>query len=326
MKFYAHTAEDSEGKPLPESSGKWQLLSMHLRNVADKAKDFAVPLGLGNEAELAAWLHDLGKYAKRFQSRLHDNSIHGINHWSVGAFQAWELGRVAAALAIEGHHTGIPALKVNCDRLECWQQRHQKLGSPSEAPGVNGFSETLPVLLERFAAENSVHIPATPREKAAGREFAAGMRIRFLFSCLVDADFLDTEQHFNPSQTAFRNSPLIQESEALRQLLNHLATKPAAGEVNQLRRRLLTDCLVAAEKPPGLFTLTAPTGSGKTLASLAFALKHIERHNECLPPGDTRRLRRVIVVIPYTSIIEQTATVYRNLFEERFGPNYVLEP
>src|SRR5438034_2310857 len=94
---------------------------------------------------------------------------------------------------------------------------------------------------------------------------------------------------------------------------------PSAGPVNQLRRQLLADCLGASEKSPGLFTLSAPTGSGKTLASLAFAPRHIAHHNAALPPNGPRRRCRVIVVIPYTSIIEQTARVFRELFEKEFG-------
>ena len=100
---------------------------------------------------------------------------------------------------------------------------------------------------------------------------------------------------------------------------------PSAGPVNQLRRQLLADCLGASEKSPGLFTLSAPTGSGKTLASLAFAPRHIAHHNAALPPNGPRRRCRVIVVIPYTSIIEQTARVFRELFEKEFGRDYVLE-
>jgi CRISPR-associated endonuclease/helicase Cas3 len=108
-------------------------------------------------------------------------------------------------------------------------------------------------------------------------------------------------------------------------LLRELKSKPADGEVNALRRRLLSDCLAATTKPPGLFTLTAPTGSGKTLSSLAFALQHIVDHNAGLSSGDPRRFRRVIVVIPYTNIIEQTARIFRDLFEQAFGDDYVLE-
>src|SRR5208282_1289721 len=142
---------------------------------------------------------------------------------------------------------------------------------------------------------------------------------RMLFSCLVDADFLDTEKHFNPEQDKQRIVPDLQPERALEILKKHLASKSSTGPINALRKQLLNDCLDAAKKPPDLFTLTAPTGSGKTLSSLAFALQHIIHHNAKLGREDLRRLRRIIVVIPYTSIIEQTARVYREeLFESVF--------
>ena len=84
-RYHAHTAEGPDETRLPESSGLWQLLSTHLRNVAQLARRFAAPLGFPVEAELAGLLHDLGKYAQRFQARLRDNSIHGVNHWAAGA-------------------------------------------------------------------------------------------------------------------------------------------------------------------------------------------------------------------------------------------------
>jgi CRISPR-associated endonuclease/helicase Cas3 len=323
MRFYAHTANDENGKGLPKP--EWQLLTAHLRQVSETAKRFGSPLALEPEARHAGYLHDLGKYSLRFQARLDDNSIHGINHWSVGAYQAWQLGYVAAALAIEGHHTGIPALRVNHDGMECWSERFRKLSTLTQAANVNGFPETLQELLDRFAIDGLELPVAKARETATGREFSAAMRIRMLFSCLVDADFLDTEQHFDPGRTALRNPPPLEESQALHLVMSHLNGKPAGGSVNQFRRDLLNDCLLAADKPPGLFSLTAPTGSGKTLASLTFALKHIEGYNATLSENDPRRLRRVIVVIPYTSIIEQTAGVYRGIFEKQFGPDYVLE-
>lgn len=146
-----------------------------------------------------------------------------------------------------------------------------------------------------------------------------------IFSCLVDADFLDTEAHFNPVQTSERRTPGLQPERALQILQDHLTSKSGSGAVITLRQQLLKDCIEAAFKPPGLFTLTAPTGSGKTLSSLAFALQHIVHHNARVPEADPRRFRRVIVVIPFTSIIEQTARVYRELFELEFGPDCVLE-
>ena len=316
MEFFAHTAEGPDGSRLPVSSGRWQLLSVHLRNVANLAKQFAAPLGLAAEAELCGLLHDLGKYAARFQARLHDNSIHGINHWSVGSQVAYEQRVLAAAFAIEGHHTGMPAFLENDTEtgLECLKERMLKFRDPNEAADINGFPETHTELFARFRAEE-LTIVKPPALPPAGQDFATALRTRMLFSCLVDADFLDTEAHFDPSQTILRETPPLMAERALKILTSNLARKSSGGAINQLRRHLLADCLSMAASNPGLFSLTAPTGSGKTLAGLAFALAHAKMHG----------LRRVIVVIPYTSIIEQTAQVYRDLFEPVFGPQYVLE-
>lgn len=314
MNFYAHTAEDDTGKRVDDQN-HWQLLKDHLQAVSVLARSFAAPLGLETEAELAGLLHDLGKYAKRFQDRLRDPHIHGINHWSAGAAAALTRGALAAAFAIEGHHTGMPAFDEN-DRetgLECLKQRLLKLRQPTSAVEINGFPETLSELLSRHAGDNPP-LPSLPAAPAT-RDFATAFRIRMLFSCLVDADFLDTGRHFDPGQAELRRTPALEAERALALLLADLNARSADGEVNQLRRNLLADCLAAAARPPALFSLTAPTGSGKTLASLAFALAHAKTHGH----------RRVIVVIPYTSIIEQTAAVYRSVFEHTFGPHYVLE-
>src|SRR5882762_3741373 len=112
MIYYAHTAEDEEGRTLPACDGHWQPLATHLRNVADLAKQFAKPLGFAAEAELAGLLHDLGKYAERFQARLRNPAaIHGVNHWAAGAVSGIENKLWSVAFAVDGHHTGIPALR-----------------------------------------------------------------------------------------------------------------------------------------------------------------------------------------------------------------------
>lgn len=316
VRYYAHTAEDGYGKPLPQTH--WQPLAEHLRNVAAMAKQFAAPLGLAAEAELAGLLHDLGKYAERFQARLRNPAIRGINHWTPGARKAAEF-KVLVDYAIEGHHTGLPAFAD-------LQQALRKMEDTVSACELTGCSESLFELLQRFEADGLRLLPPAARP---GRDnFANALRTRMLFSCLVDADFLDTERHFEPEAARQREVPLLQAGEASRLLLAHLErlrTQASGGCVNQIRCQLLADCLKAAEQAPGLFTLTAPTGSGKTLASLAFALRHVEYHSANLPSNDPRRFRRVIVVIPYTSIIEQTARVYREIFEPAFGPDYVLE-
>jgi CRISPR-associated helicase Cas3/CRISPR-associated endonuclease Cas3-HD len=323
MAYYAHTAEDAEGNRLPES--RWQPLADHLQNVATLAKEFATPLDLEYEAQLSGLLHDLGKYAKRFQARLHDNSIHGINHWAAGTAHAAALKAWAVAFAADGHHTGIPALN-DTDAGTPLRQTVSNFADPKRRLELTGqCPEDANALLARFNQDGMTLPPFSMRAIGKEQRFEEALRTRMLFSCLVDADFLDTEKHFDASKADKRVVPDLQPKRALQILRSDLDSKSADGSVNALRKQLLNDCLSAAAKSPGLFTLTAPTGSGKTLSSLAFALQHIVLHNALLDENDPRRFRRVIVVIPFTSIIEQTARVYREMFEPTFGPDFVLE-
>jgi CRISPR-associated endonuclease/helicase Cas3 len=218
--------------------------------------------------------------------------------------------------AVDGHHTGLP------DAGDL-RQSLLKMADPILTREHTGCAESVGELTVRLIADG-VQLPSAPARRQED-SFAAALRTRMLFSCLVDADFLDTEKHFDHTAAAQRVVPSIQPERTLGLVQAALAAKPADGPVNLLRRRLLADCLSASEKPPGLFTLTAPTGSGKTLASLAFALRHIAHHNSVLPAHDPRRFRRVIVVILYTSTIEQTARVFREILEAEFGVDYVLE-
>ena len=320
MNYYAHTAETATGERDPNKSC-WQLLSTHLSNVAERAEQFAAPFGLADEARLAGLLHDLGKYGKRFQQRLDDPSIRGINHWAHGAFAAWKSSRIGA-FAIDGHHTGIPAARRDDDQFRCLANTLRDFKSGAETNPKTNITESLDTLFERLR-QDGLTVPTFSQKESF--DFATALRTRMLFSCLVDADFLDTENHFDPEQAKSRSVPSLAEEtafEAVMKLLHGLSTD---GQVNQARQQLLTDCLAAAESQPGLFSLTAPTGSGKTLASLAFALKHCCLHNAGLPAASRDRFRRIIVVIPFTSIIEQTAKVFRDRFKPVFGPDYVLE-
>jgi CRISPR-associated endonuclease/helicase Cas3 len=272
------------------------------------------------EARLAGLLHDLGKYSDRFQARLRDPRIHGINHWAAGAVHAFLLGHRVMAFPIDGHHTGLPAAR-GAVGLE---QTLKKFRNPEERHALTGCVEDLPALLERLAGDG-ITLPVLPARRETDH-FAAALRARFLLSALTDADFLDTESHFDTTRTALRPSHCpLRETLALEKVLAHVAAKASDTALGRLRRELLEACLARADTPTGLFTLTAPTGSGKTLASLVFALRHIAHHNRDLAPDDPRRLRRLIVVIPYTSIIEQTACVFRELFAADFGDDYVLE-
>jgi CRISPR-associated endonuclease/helicase Cas3 len=187
-----------------------------------------------------------------------------------------------------------------------------------------GITESAAVLADR-ARLDGLRVQELSNPDGFPKNFASALRTRFLFSCLVDADFLDTESHFSPAAAAMRPGLTLRAEESSRILLDVLGAKPAAGDVNCRRRQLLHECLLKAEQPQSLFTLTAPTGSGKTLASLAFALRHISYLNSYLAVDDPQRLRRIIVVIPYTTIIEQTAREYRQILEPHFGADYVLE-
>ena len=139
---------------------------------------------------------------------------------------------------------------------------------------------------------------ANPSKDKAGTEFY----VRMLFSCLVDADFLDTEQ-FNIRRE--RRSAKLDASLLLERLQAHRGKFDSSGELNRLRNRVFEDCLAQAAEPAGFFSLTVPTGGGKTLSSMAFALEHARRHGK----------QRVIVVIPYLSIIEQNAATYRKALD-----------
>ncbi len=309
--YYAH----SDNK-----AGSKHPLAEHLRDVSKLAGKFAEASSFADEAGLAGLLHDLGKYGDRFQARL-EGKDHGLDHWSIGAWLALQKDyqAVAAALAIQGHHIGLQYLrgselaKLNPTKLV---QSHPQQLSLSETD--------LATLKSRLLADGLT--PAKPEKTVCGTEIRSGfdlmLDIRLLFSALVDADFLDTEAHFQGGPDGKRHrpdGPKLQASDALEILLAHIdklgRSSKADPGVAKVQQWLRDDCLSAAEHPPGLFTLTAPTGSGKTLAMLAFALAHAAKYE----------LRRVVVVIPYLSIIEQTAAIYRSLFEPHFGTDYVLE-
>jgi len=312
--YYAHTREDKYGNQLSEQN--WHLLKDHLRSVAEKSRHFAEPMKMGEEAYVAGLLHDFGKYGDNFQKRLRHQISH-VNHWAHGAKFAFDRGAFLAAFSIAGHHVGIPKRSDMGELIQDVQNgesRMQKLR----------LNEDLSELLRR-AVEDGLDVNPTGfsgdtdglRRLMKENPIAFGLRLRMLFSALVDADFLDTENFCNPTQSQERRE--IQRSfepeKILKILEDHLHQLRKPGWLGNLRHDFLSECLEAADKPTGLYTLTGPTGIGKTLASLAFALRHAVEHQK----------RRAIVVIPYTTIIEQTANTYRNIFEKEFGAHFVLE-
>lgn len=308
--YFAHSAN---------KHGDWHRLKDHLRSVGDLASDFLDGLKGKEEARLAGLLHDLGKYGDRFQNRLHGKD-RGLDHWSQGAWLSLKkCDAVGAALAIQGHHIGLQHLqKVALRRLD-----PEKFASDDQT-GIQLSEKNLGELESRLA-EDGLTVPQLDQTILGlnmGGGFGRMLDVRMLFSALVDADFLDTEAHFESDANGkrFRDpGATLRADQALSKLhdfIDRLRRQNRAEKmVLEVRRELREHCSNAAAEATGLFTLTAPTGSGKTLAMLDFALRHARKHN----------LRRVVTVLPYLSIIGQTASTYRSVFEEMFGPTYVLE-
>jgi len=312
MTYLAHSANDY---------GRTHPAKEHLISVSKLTLEFAGSALWKNEAYLAGELHDLGKYADLFQARLRGEAK-GLDHWSTGAWVALqELRAVAASLAIQGHHIGLqqgcrealyainPATldKRHPLNLKLSDADHSKLKTRSESDGI-------------FLSKPE-HFIINPAELFKNT-VAAMLDVRLLFSCLTDADFLDTEAHFegNVQGKRFREKgPRLDAARALAALDSYMSEKvrcttKADSTVLHARNALWRMVNDAAGIGPRLFTLTAPTGSGKTLAMLKFALEHTARNG----------LKRIILAVPFLSIIEQTAAIYRAVFQD-FPDNYVLE-
>ncbi|HEX3553856.1 MAG TPA: CRISPR-associated helicase Cas3' [Thermoanaerobaculia bacterium] len=295
----------------------WEPLRDHLLDVAERAACFASLFGLDDEARLAGLLHDLGKYSDLFTLRL-EGKASGLDHWSAGARAVLDQLKAIAgpvALAIQGHHIGLQSAVALQDLQKTFRPRPKELQltHPDAA-----------VLLARLEADG-ISLPGlqTPLYDRRRGLAAAMLDVRMLFSSLVDADCLETEAHFKRGCDGLKvhrpAAPKLRAGEALAALDAHLAhlakTSRAASTVNALRADLLESCREAGALKPGLFTLSAPTGAGKTLAMLAFALRHAAENE----------LRRIVLAVPFLSIIEQTVRVYRELLAPVFGDDYLLE-
>jgi len=289
--------------------GARHALLTHLQGVEALASTFGAPAGLGQEAALAGLLHDLGKYGERFQRRL-QGLDRGVDHWSAGAWVAVSgHKRPDVAFAIMGHHLGLGV--VTKDALLAIDPRQD--GVQARASHPDPWE-----LLRRLESDRGGSLsPAPPPGQLPMGTPGDLLELRLLFSALVDADYLDTEAHFAAAahgKSLRPAGPLLDPPTALAALVAHRATladRPCTPAVRAVRERLWQACLAAADRPVGTFTLTAPTGSGKTLAMLGFALAHAQKHGHS----------RVVVVLPFLSIVEQTARIYRAIL----GEDAVLE-
>ena len=325
---WAHVRLDpSTGGAVPH------LLTDHLGEVARRARDNAASFGR-EWAYLAGLWHDVGKQRAGFQSYIRqangiDAHIEGRvqdrdkTHSAAGAVWAERLlaerfgnqGRMLARslqYAIAGHHAG----------LDNWHgglaERLASADAQRECDEALAGSDCGNLLRPITLPDSIRGLPIGDERTGIPGRFALWQRM--LFSALVDADFLDTEDFYDPAHAAVRgHSPAtVQLKSALDDHMAGLAAKASDTAVNRLRARILRECRDKAQRPPGVFTLTVPTGGGKTLASMAFALDHAVAH-----PGP-HSTRRIIYAIPYTSIIEQTADMFREAFKV-LGDDVVIE-
>ncbi|WP_026353284.1 CRISPR-associated endonuclease Cas3'' [Solimonas variicoloris] len=300
---YAH----STSKP---DCSDWQPLAEHLRNTAQLAALRAAPFGGADMARVAGLLHDIGKYTEEFQRRIAGDAIR-VDHATRGAMLAVErygpIGHLLA-YAIAGHHAGLANGTDGGETRERTSLRDRLRGVG------------LPPLFAEWQREitlpDSVPHPQGFRSRADQGSFQLAFLARMLFSCLVDADYLDTEAFYDrvERRASHRDASTPALVDLRSRLDRYLGRFVADTPVNAVRADILRHMRAQAGLDLGLFSLTVPTGGGKTLASLAFALDHAIRHG----------LRRVIFVIPFTSIVEQNAAVFRAALGD-LGDAAVLE-
>ena len=319
--YYAHSAQDELSNLLPYEH--WQTLQSHSVNVGEMASEFAQVFGAQEIACQTGQLHDLGKYSEAFNHRLHGGP--SVDHATAGAKIAVErwgnvLGKLMA-FCIAGHHAGLANGSGEGDNRRTLKQRL-----------ALQFGEDIPALDNLWQQEIKLpqNLSAPPLKADAHHPFFSyAFFTRMLYSCLVDADYLDTEAFYlNLENNAVERGgypDLNALQRNFNQFINYfrrrIAQAPEQTEaekrnaaLNRLRSEILDHAVEQAAQPQGLFTLTVPTGGGKTFTSMAFALEHAKRHG----------MRRVIYVIPFTSIIEQNAAEFRKAFGE-LGEQAVLE-
>lgn len=305
-------------KQLP--NGKWSehFLNEHLQEVANLAGKLAEHFDSSDWASLAGLWHDLGKYSNEFQQYIksvsgydaHIEAPGRVDHSTAGAIHAIrqfsDYGRILAYL-IAGHHAGLPD----------WSAADTGGKALSIRLGKDQH-----YLLDRIPLQDipqSIFTQDKPKTRPRGGVEGFHLWLRMLFSCLVDADFLDTEAFMDGDKAASRSN-----YQGLSSLLTdfdlYMANKSASAEdtpVNAIRADILRQCREKSALNPGLYSLTVPTGGGKTLSGMAFALSHAVKHKK----------QRIIYVIPYTSIIEQTASIFREIFGDNVVEHHTnLDP
>ncbi|MDO4582036.1 MAG: CRISPR-associated helicase Cas3' [Bacillota bacterium] len=288
MRYLAHIDGERE-----------QIVLEHLMGTAELARQYGNEFGAGAAAYRCALLHDIGKYSDAFQRRIRYGA-EKPDHSTAGAIEAFQLKDVPAAFCIAGHHGGLPDLG------------NRKADSPQSPTLFGRLKRKSGKDIERYEAF-AVELPELPSVEIPTAFLQDNLSCYFftkmLYSSLVDADFIDTESFMSAGSVARGEYDDL----SVYHKKLHAYIEPwwdPQTELNRMRTAILKALIAGGRAEKGLFSLTVPTGGGKTVASMSFALEHA-RENE---------MRRIIYVIPYTSIIEQT----QNTFESVFGGGSIL--
>ncbi len=281
--YIAHRAED----------GRIQTVKAHLEKTAELSEGFAAAFGAAECGRLVGLIHDIGKYSRPFQRRIADpEHAPRTDHSTAGALEAWQQKLAPAAFAVAGHHTGLP-----------------DYGSRQDTADKSTLAGRLRRQVPDCSAwQQEVTLPQVSMPSYLGQDdFTDSFFTRMLYSCLVDADFLDTEAFMQGHQPRGEYAPLSVLLDRLTAKTDRWLNADTGSVLNRSRNDILRACIDHGKQwPCGLYTLTVPTGGGKTTSSLAFALHH----------AVANQMQRVIYVIPYTSIIDQTVDVFQGILGE----------
>lgn len=283
--YYSHKRETGELEPLID----------HLNDTAQRAARFAQPFGAAEYARMLGLAHDIGKYSKEYQDRLMRNGL-SVDHSTAGMQALQNFGMIAASFCAAGHHTGLP----DGGQVE----------DDDRTPTLFGRVKKLPPPCGDYRQEVELHLVPLP-PTVPDENFSQAFFTRMLFSALVDANFLSIEAFMTggaEKRGGYDDMKTL--LGALEASLQPWLTHPE-NQLNAKRSEILRRCLEAGKGEKRVYSLTVPAGGGKTMASLAFALRHAAEHH----------MDRVVYVVPYTSVIEQTAAEFR----KRLGDQNVLE-
>ncbi|MFA7061315.1 MAG: CRISPR-associated helicase Cas3' [Pedobacter sp.] len=287
--YFAHSENEQKEK---------HLLAKHLHETADLSESFACRREYKPIFKMTGILHDLGKYQQAFQNYLENGGRRGsVPHASWGAGYARILKVLEASIAIDGHHKGMPDNSAWKSDTESYKRNE-----------VPDYEE----VIKSFISDVGVNeADIKPSAITFTETFQREIFIRYLFSALTDSDWLSTEEHFKPEKSAMRSERELPIDLMIDKLEMEFSIKSKEGEINQLRNHAREQALSKASLPSGFYSLALPTGMGKTLTSLAWALRHAKQNV----------LKRIIIVLPYINIIDQTAQDLKRIF----GEEWVLE-